>query len=198
MASQTPYARLTGVWKFYLAAASTAAPALDASPSGSWTELAQTDGEQTLNWKGSLTMFSDNHTNAPVKHVRPEEGFGVAASLVHMTLENLATVFSMAAASVVTTTSGALDVKRLPLKRGFIPQRFALLARGGAVTSSNVMSAYLAGPAQLYIPIGVFDGEPSPAFSKDGSPAVEFEFVAEHDDAQSAGLELGYLMMQSS
>ena len=198
MATNTPYARLVGVWRIWTAASGTAIPDLDASPSGSWTELGRTDEDQTLNWTGSLTALTDNHTNGPVKHIRPEEGFSFGGSLVHMTLEDLATIFSKAAASVSSTTSGAYNIKQMGLKRGYLPNRFALLARGGAVEATNTLSGYMAGEAQLYIPLGVFDGEPTATFSKGGSPALEFMFVAEHDDSQSAGNNFGYLQMRTS
>lgn len=200
MASLTPYARLVGTWVFYVAAASTAAPNLDASPSGSWTQLGNTDGDQNLQWSGALTALRDNHTTGPRKHILAEQGFNVGATIVHLTLENLAYALGMQQADVVSTTSGALTVKKLGLIRNYTPQRFAILARGGAVDSgaSNVMSAYGAWPAQLWVPAGVFSSEPTLAFSKSGSPGVAFQFVAEYDDTQSAGEEFGWLMMRSA
>ena len=104
----------------------------------------------------------------------------------------------MATSDVTTTTSGALAVKKLPYRRGFIPTRYALLLRGGAITGSDTDSPYGAWPAQRYIPQGVFDGEPSSVRGKDGSPGLEFTFVAEWYEAASAGEEFGYLMAQSS
>lgn len=198
MASQTPYAQLTGTWKFWVATASTAIPDIDAAPSGSWTEIGATDGDQTLQWLGALVAFSDNETTGPRKHVRPEEGFTVAASLVDLTLEKWARVLSMASSDVTTTTSGGESVKKMPLKRGFIPTRYALLARGGAIVSANTLSPYGAWPSQLWIPQGVFDGEPSQAYGKSNRPMVPFLFRAEVDSSQSAGEEFGYLMVQSS
>ena len=198
MASKAPFAQLTGTWKFWIAAMSTAIPDLDAVPPGAWAELGATDGDQSMQWLGSLTMFSDNNTTGPRKHVRPEEGFNVGATLVNLTLEDIARVLSMDVAEVTTTTSGALSVKNLPLKRGFIPNCYAILARGGAVVANNTMSGYLAAPAQLWIPRGVFDGEPTMSFSKSNRPGIQFQFVAEVDDTQPAGYEFGYLMMQES
>lgn len=200
MASLTPYARLVGTWVFYVAAASTAAPNLDANPGGSWTQLGNTDGDQSYQWSGAHVALRDNHTTGPRKHILPEQDFRVNASIVHLTLENLAYALGMAVADVVTTTSGALDVKKLGLIRNYTPQRFALLARGGAVDSgaSNTMSAYGAWPAQLWIPAGVFASEPQPTFSKGGSPALACVFTAEYDDSQSAGEEFGWLMMRSA
>lgn len=198
MATQTPFGRLAGVWKFYLAPATEAKPNLDASVAGNWVEIGATDGEQTFQLTGALTAFYDNDATGPRKHVRPEEGAMVKATLVNLTLEHRARLRGQPTADVTTTTSGALAVKRLPNRRGFIPTRYSLLARGGALEASNTMSPYGAWPAQLWIPIGVFDGEPEETYAKDGSPAIEFEFLAEWDSAQSAGNEFGYLEAQSS
>jgi hypothetical protein len=198
MASQTPYAQLTGTWKFWLAAASTAEPDLDDATLTGYTLLGATDGDQNLAWTGALTMFGDNNSNGPRKHVRAEEGFNVGATVVELTLENLAYVLGLAQAAVASETSGVLDTKKLPLKRGYIPNRYALLARGGAVVAANTMSAYGAWPGQLWIPQGVFDGEPSMAFGKSNRPGVQFTFKAEVDSSQAAGYEFGQLRMQSA
>ncbi|MBX3056929.1 MAG: hypothetical protein KF770_10695 [Anaerolineae bacterium] len=198
MASQTPYARLVGTWQFWLAPVGEAKPSLDAAPAGNWVALGHTEGEQMYRITGRLTALRDNHSTGPRKHIRPEEGCNVQARLVHLTLEDRAKVRSMATSDVSTTTSGALNVKRLPNKRGYIPTRYALLARGGALEPSNSMSPYGAWPAQLWIPQGVFDGEPEEAYAADGSPAIQFQFVAEVDSTQSAGNEFGYLEVQSS
>lgn len=198
MADQTPYAQLTGTWQFWVAAAGTTMTALDASPSGSWTALGATDGDQNYSWVGALTALMDNHATGPRKHIRPEEGFTIGMTLVNLTLESLASVLSMASSTVAGGTSGALTTKEIPLRRGFVPNRFALLARGGALVASNTMSPYGAWPGQFYIPQGVFDGEPTEAFSKGGRPGVAAVFTAEYDDTQSAGYEFGQLIVQSA
>lgn len=194
MASQTPYAKLVGTWKFWLAPVGEAKPNLDATPAGNWVALGNTEGEQTWKLAGKLTALRDNHSTGPVKHIRPEEGCSIKAKLANLTLEDRAKVRSMASSDVTTTTSGALNVKRLANKRGYIPTRYALLARGGAIEPNNTMSPYGAWPAQLWIPQGVFDGEPEETYATDGNPAIEFEFTAE-DEATN---QFGYLEVQSS
>lgn len=198
MASQTPYGRLTGTWKFWAAPSTEAIPDLDAAPAGNWVELGATEGDQAFTFTGALTGFSDNEATGNRKHVRPEEGLGVTATLVNVTLEMMAKSLGMAAADVVGGVSGALTTKKLKLRRGHTPTRYSLLARGGATPASNHMSPYGAWPAQLWVPMGVFDGEPALTFSKGGSPGVAFEFLAEYDDNQAAGEEFGYLIVQSA
>lgn len=198
MAAQTPFARLVGTWIIYLGPAQEPKTNLDAVPAGNWLTIGVTDGDQVLRFTGSKTMFGDNSHTGPVKHVLPEEGCEFEFSLANLTLESLAKIKGMAAADVITTTSGAYNVKRLPNKRGYIPTRYALLARGGAVEATNTMSAYLAGEAQLWIPQGVFDSEPDLTFGKGNSPTPTTVFTAEEDDTQSAGNQFGYLEMKSS
>jgi hypothetical protein len=198
MASQTPFAKLVGVWKFWIAPQGEALPALDATPAGNWAELGNTTGEQTIQLTGTLTAIRDNHSTGPRKHIRPEEGFGVSAQLADLTLEGRAGVRGIPASEVVTATSGGLTVKKLANRRGFISTRYALLARGGAIEATNTMSPYGAWPAQLYIPVGVFDGEPSETYSVDGSPSLEFTFAAEFDATQTAGNEFGWMEAQSA
>lgn len=198
MSTQTPYGRLTGVWKIYVAAATEAKPALDTSPGANWTELGPTDGEQSFQMTGAFTALYDNDATGPRKHIRPEEGAVFKATLVDLNLEEKIIAQGQSVAAVVTATSGALNVKRLANRRGFNSTRYSFLARGGALDATNTMSPYGAWPAQLYIPIGVFDGEPEEVYSKDGSPGLEFEFTAEWDSSQSAGYEFGYLEVQSS
>jgi len=185
-----------GTWKFYLAPAGETKPALDATPAGNWVELGATEGDQTFQYTGTMTAIRDNTSTGALKHIRPEEGFTVTARLAHLKLEDKAKVFSMAATSVATATSGSLNVKQLGLKRGFTPTRYALLARGGALEETNSMSPYGAWPAQLWLPSGVFDGEPQEVFNNSGSPVIEFIFRAEVDTTQAVDKQFGFLEVQ--
>jgi hypothetical protein len=198
MASSTPYGRLVGTWRIWVAPASEAIPSLASAPAGNWVELGVTEGEQGFKATGTLTPLYDNHSTGRVKHIRPVEGFQFRARVVNMTQEDRAMARSMALTAVVTATAGTGHVKKLPNKRGYIPTRYALLARGGALEANNTMSGYGPYPAQVYIPIGVFDGEPEEVYANDGSPAIEFMFEAEVDDSQAEGYEFGHLEMAIS
>jgi len=197
MSSVTPFGRLTGPLRLYVAPSTEAIPDLDAAPAGNWVELGETDGDQTVDWVGSLTGFSDNDATGMRKHVRDTEGLTVTATLVNLTLEHRARVFSMTSGAVTTTTSGALAVKELAHRRGYCPTRYSLLLRGGVLNGEDD-SPYGAWPGQRYVPLGVFDGEPSEVRSKGGSPGLEFIFTAEWDDTAAAGREFGYMQVQSS
>lgn len=201
MADSTPYARLTGPWTFWVAPFTTtaeAAPNLDAAVAGNWVALGNTEGDQSVAFQGALEAMRDNDHLGPVKHVRPEAGLRVTATVVHLTLETMARTLGMAVADVVGGTSGALTTKKLGLKLDFVPTRYSLLARGGAIVASNTLSPYGAWPAQLYVPLGVFSGEATLTYSKAGSPGIEFNYMAEEDDNQSAGEQFGILLVQSA
>lgn len=199
MADTTPYAMLTGTWKFWVAPSGETKPDLATTPpGGNWVELGNTEGDQILRYEGGLTPFYDNHSTGARKYVRPVEGFVVEAALAHLTFEAKAYIASMAQSVITTATAtGPITVKRIPNRRGFNPTKYALLARGGTAVPTNTMSPYGAWPAQLWIPEGVFDGEPEETYSKAGSPLLTFMFRATEDTTQSAGNEFGYLEAQS-
>lgn len=198
MSSQVPHARLVGTWRFWIAPASTAEPAIDTTSLTAWTEFGRTDGDQTFAFTGGLTPLRDNQSTVPLKHIRPDGGLDISGTLISMTLENWAVSLSRAVSAVVTATSGAFNVKRLPLGRTYAPTQYALLARGGAIEPTNSMSAYMVGPAQIWIPKGVFEGTPSPAFGRAGNPGLAFMFHAEWDATQAAGYEVGVIAMATS
>lgn len=195
MAQNTPYGQLVGTVKFYVApltaGVAEAASAVNATPSGNWVELGETDGDQDIGPTGSFTYFSDNDHTGPRKAVRPEEGFTIRATLVNLTLEQRAYIYSMAQ-SDITTAAGPPATKTLPHKRGFYPTVYSLLAKG------TVDSPYGALPAQHYIPMVVMDGEPREVRSKDGRAGLEFTATAIEDTAQSSGEEFGLLTAQTS
>lgn len=198
MSSQVPYARLVGTWKFWLAAAATAEPAIDDTTLTGWVEFGRTDGDQTFAFTGGLTPLRDNQSTVPQKHIRPDGGLDVSGTIISLTLENWAKVLSKATSDVITATSGSANVKKLPLGRTYAPTQYALMARGGAIEPLNMMSAYLAGKGQIWIPQGVFEGTPSLAFGRAGNPGLDFMFHAEWDPTQASGYEVGAIIMETS
>jgi len=195
MTTNTPYGQLVGTCKLYVAPLSAgvaeAEDAVNVTPSGNWVELGETDGDQSVQRTGALTYFSDNDHTGNRKAVRPEEGMIISATLVNLTLEQRAYVLSMAQ-SDITTAAGPPAIKSMPNKRGFIPTVYSLILKG------TVDSPYGALPAQYYIPMGVFDGEPTEVRAKDGRPGLEFAFTALEDTAQSSGEEFGIMTAQTS
>lgn len=192
-ANLTPFEQLAGViLKVYLhTTPSTVAPAVNADPTGAgWVLLGDTDGGQTVTHGGAKTKIYDDAHQGPVKAVRPQEDPVISTMLVDMTLENYARVLSNVAA--VTSAAGPPAIKTMPIKRGRFGQRYAFLFR------SSIASPYGNFPAQYYLPIGEFDGEPAPAFTKDGRAGLQVDIFAIEDDTQSSGNELGVLTAQTS
>ena len=197
MGSQSPVARFTGTWLFWTAAANTAEPAIDDAILTGWTAIARTDGDQTLRWTGNLVGGSDNSHNAMVIHLRPDQGFEVVLNMIHLTLAQMARGLGIDPAQVIETTSGGENVRVLPIERDYIPQRFALLGRGGALPVTNVMSTEAASkPAQLWIPQGVFDSAPEITFNKPNTGVtLNTTFKAEFDETQAVGASMGRILM---
>ena len=195
MPTNIPYSRLTGTCVISVADHGTAATDIDTVLPVAWTELGPTDGTQTVKFVGGLEFFYDNSHLAAVKAVRPVAGVTVTATLVNMTPEQMAVAIGQAATDVSDEDLAVpvVSVRRLPLLREFAPSEFAMTIRGGAQPITNLDSPFMASYAQVYIPRGVFDGEPEIVRSKDGSPGLEFVFTALFDhDSAAGGLGLGY------
>lgn len=191
MAGAEPYAQLDGQrLTLYIGPVGETVTDVDSTPAGNWVELGETDGEQSMEHGGSLTYFYDNAHQGPVKATRPEEMVTYRFTLVDLDLENYARILDQV--SDVSSDAGPPATKTLPLKRGAVPNEYAMMCKG------SVLSPYGAFPAMYVIPRGVMDGEPQPTFSKDGRAALEVEFVAIEDDNQSAGDELGWLVAQTA
>jgi hypothetical protein len=187
----TPFNQLIGALKVYVAPFGTAVPDVDDAPGGGWTLLGPTDGGQQIAHMGALTYFRDDDHQGPVKAVRPEEDVRVSMTVVGLTLENYARILH--AAGNVDTAAGPPATKTTHLKRGATPTQYAMLLRG------TTMSPYGNFPGQYVIPKGVFDGEPEPAFTKDGRAALATEFRALEDDTQvDTDKSLGYLVVQTA
>jgi hypothetical protein len=190
MSVSTPYDRLVGTWRVYLAPAAEAAPTVSSTPSGNWAELGPTDEDQGIKHGGALTYFRDNTAQGPRKAVRPEEEVMVSMTVVGLTLENYAKILN-AAANVVSAV-GPPATKKIPVVRGFNPTEYALLLKG---TSDSPYGNF---PGQWYFPRVVVDGEPEQVRARDGSPGLEIEFGVLWYASASAGEEMGIWIVQTA
>jgi hypothetical protein len=190
MAENSPFDQITGTLAFYVGPVGEAVPDVSAAPAGNWYFLGFTDGEQVLTHAGPLTKFYINEAQGPQKAVRPQEDPVFTFGLVQLTLETWATVLSQAAN--VTAAAGPPAIKSMPLKRGRTPTEYALLARG------STQSPYAALPAQVIIPRGSFDDEPTPTFAKDGRAMLECQFMAWEDTTVAAADSLGWIEAQTA
>jgi hypothetical protein len=192
-ANLDPFEQLAGVpLKLYIhETAGTSEPAVTADPTSSgFVLVGPTDGGQTVNHGGALTKFYDDDHQGPIKAVRPQEDITIDTMIVGLTLEHYARVLH--AAANVTSDAGPPAIKRMPLKRGRTPNQYTVLFKG------SIASPYGNFPLQYYLPIAEFDGEPAPAFTKDGRAGLDLTIFPIEDDSQSAGNELGWITAQTS
>jgi hypothetical protein len=187
MSCMEPFAQITGTAKIYLAPVRTAPPAINTLPGAAWIYLGETDGEQSIEHSGALTLFRVNERTGPVKAVRPEEDVVVSFTLVELTLENYARVLHEASKVL---ESGTPSRKEMPFKRGSCPTEYALLMIG---QSSSPYGLY---PAFNYLPRVVSDAEPTVTRAKDGRAALEAMYRALEDAQADEGYELGYSVAQ--
>lgn len=190
MAVHTPYAQLVGTNLVYLAPYGTAEPTVNTTPGSPWVELGATDGDQTIVKEAPLEYYYDNKHQGPVTSHRPQEDLFFRATLVALTLEDLARLIS--SVGNVTSASGPPATKTLPFKAGEDATEYAVLVKGVAD------SPYGNYPGQHYFPRGVFEGEFERVRSKTDRDAVEFEYHVLEDDLQTAGKEMGWSTVQTS
>lgn len=192
MATATPYARIVGACKFYLAAASTAEPAVNTTPGAGWTELGPTNGDQSIGKDAKNEYLYDNDHTGPVKGITPQEDVMIKGILVGMTQEHFERI--IASVALITTAAGPPAVSRAPLKSGYIPTEYALLMKGEAD------SPYGNYPAQTYIPRGTFERtfEITRGKSAGSAAALAFEYHVLEDDTQASDFKMGWSTAQTS
>lgn len=166
-----PYEIIGTPCSIYLAPVSTAFPAIDANPSGSWTLLGK-NGNANFSGDGvkithsqTLAYARPDGVTATVKAWRTEEDLMIEATIWDLTLEQYSFVLNSNSVSTVAASSGVAGNKSINLYRGPDVAQFALLVRGA--------SPYGTWPAglQYEVPIVVHDGNPTPVFKK-GTPAA--------------------------
>lgn len=164
------YEILTGVGALYIAPASEAAPAVDATPAGSWRALGETkDGVKVTHDQKITKIFVDQETGA-IKVVRSEESMKIETKLAIGTLENLADVLGV---DVTDTAPGAgtIGLRDISNYRGRDVDEFALLFRGDSPYGETF-------PAQYYVPRGYFDGAAEEEYKEDGNMLIPVTFEA--------------------
>lgn len=185
------YEILSGAGVLYVAPAVEAAPEVDATPAGNWSEMGETEGGvKVVSSQEVKKLFTDQRTG-PVKTIRHEESLVVETNLIQGTLENLAQ--AMGGQTVTDTAPGAstIGIREMGMTRGATVSEFSLLFRAD--------SPYGDYPAQLYIPRGVFMGEQGLEFKKDDEIVIPVSFEAlEHLSAASEDERFGIYTAQDA
>lgn len=191
MAAIDPFDVLIGLpLTIYVAPVGEAVPDVDNTPAGNWVDVGITDGDQTSEFQGDLTFWSDNTEQGDTVATRPYEAKIFTFTLVSMTLENMGRI--MDSASDVVTDAGPPATKKLPLQRGAVPNPYAMLLKASS------LSPYAASPAMYVIPKGVFDGIDAINYGQDQRAEFAVEFRALADKAQPAADRLGWLIAETT
>lgn len=188
LSNWSPYQIITGPAEVWLAATTTAFPAVNAAPAGAWTNLGQTEGGVTVRHTQNVELLTTDQYISALKAIRSEEGIEIEFSIAELTLENYDKMF--ASASGVTSAAGPPATKTIGLTRGVIPVLNALMVRG--------RSPYFAGPAQYEVPVVVQTDEPEVELVKDDKAVLHSTFTAMYDSTQPANQNHGRLVAQTS
>lgn len=188
MPNAQPYAILVGAGKLYRAPVGTDFPDVDATPSGEWIEMGDTDGGVTVTLEQTIAQHRTDQSTGPRKATRSEENLIIETGLAEATLENLSALLTE---EVVDTPPGAstIGTREVNLYRGFELKEYALLFRG--------QSPYGDYPGQYEVPRGYFDGPTAPPYTKDAKTLLGMRFVALEDPNASSDAErFGRLIVQ--
>ncbi len=189
-----PFEIIGAPFTIWLAPVGTAFPLVTAAPGAGWTKLG-TSGDRNYSDEGVQVMHDQTISNVsvagatgPVKAFRTAEQLMISATLLDMTLEQLANVLG----TVTTTAAGAgtAGTKKVGLSRGTDVALFALLARGPSPYADGMT-------AQYEVPRCYQSGNPRPQFTKGNPAQLALEFTALEDPAAATPEErFGRLIAQ--
>jgi hypothetical protein len=165
--AQAPFEIVAGPARVYLAATGTAFPAVNAAPSGSWTDMGMTEGGVTVRHTQNIEVITTDQYTAGVKGIRTEEGLEVEFALAELTLERYKWVMNNTS---VTSAAGPPAIKEIALYRGVEVSRHAILVRGP--------SPYGNFSQQYQVPVVIQTDEPEVSFVKDDKSVLSCTFTA--------------------
>ena len=172
-----PYEVVAGPLTVWLAPVGTAAPAVNAAPSGTWFKLG-TSGTKNYDEAGVVVTHTQNlvqwrpaGSTGARKVFRTSEDFMVEFTLDDLTPEQYAKALNDA---TVTTAAGPPAIKSINLQMGLTVAVFALLARGTSPVNDSL-------PAQYQVPIVYQASSPKPSYRKDGPAGLDLQYTALED-----------------
>lgn len=183
-----PFEIVAGPADVFIAPTGTAFPAVNAAPSGSWTNLGQTEGGVTVRHSQDITVLTTDQHTGGIKAIRVGEGLEVSFALAETTLEKYKFALNNA---TVTTAAGPPAIKSIKLFRGVDVAQHAILVRGA--------SAYANFSSQYQIPVVYQADEPEISFVKDDKTVLACTFSALEDPAAATTADrFGSLIMQTA
>lgn len=198
-----PYEIVAQPFTLWVAPTGTTFPALEESPTGSWTKVGSS-GDLNYSEDGvvvshpqSVEVFRALGSTGPRKAFRTEEELRISLSLADLTLEQYALAMNYNTVTTVAAGVGTAGYKKIGLSRGLDVLQRALLVRGAG-------SPYGTGTAadwyvQFQVPIAVQVGEPEINFTKGEAAMIALEFMALEDpDATDEEQRFGLLLAQNA
>jgi hypothetical protein len=179
--SVPPFSIVAGPAKVYVAAADTAQPAINATPSGAWTYLGYTEGGVQVAHSQNINYIGADQVTTPLKAIRTEEGLSIEFGLAEMTLENFGRVLN---SNSVTETVQAAGYKELDLYRGDVVKTLAMVVRGPSPYGSGTSSAW---EMQYWVPVVVMSGEPQTTLNKDDKSVLQTQWMALYSETNAFG-----------
>jgi hypothetical protein len=190
-----PYELLATPFDVFLAAAGTAAPAIDATPSGGWVKLGTRGADEydeagiSVAHQQTVDVYRGLRGTGPIKAFRTSEGLTLSFELNDLTLESYAKILND---SDVDSSTDPI-ARRIGMHQGPQVATFALLAKSDDGPYGDDL------PVQYYVP-KVYQGGSPTVVHKKGKPAgLALEFVVLEDlDAATEEERFGYLEAQDT
>lgn len=189
--SSAPYEIISGPASIFIAATGTTFPLIDATPSGSWTDLGKTDGGVEVANEHNVVEFMADQVTQPIKAIRSEQKIRVKFTLTEITLERLAKVLNSQTVTDTAAGSGVAGIRHFLLEEGADLPVWAMLVRGP--------SPYMAANMQFELPMVVQVSTFNARFSRQDRMLVATEWLAIYDSAGSTtGGKYGRLVAQDA
>lgn len=177
MPNVTPYDIVVGPGTIYVAALDTAFPAIDATPSASWTSLGETEGGVQITPSRETKKITTDQVFAPKKTIIIGRGLTIKFTLAQMTLEHLTKVLDDVAVTAVPNGAGVAGYKYMDLKADQTIPQYAMLIR--------VPSPYADGYMQYELPSVQPGGEMESSYVKDDKAMLPTTWEANEDPNRS-------------
>lgn len=197
--STAPFEIIVAPLSVYAAPVGEAFPDVDEAPAGNWTLLG-TNGTENMEGGGLTVAHNqtvDYHrpygTTAPVKATRSSEDVLFTFTLWDLLAAEYSRILNDNAVAATAAGSGTPGFDQVNLYRGLNVSRKAWLFRGADASPEGT-----GWNLQFELPIGVLNSSPSVAFAKNAPAGLLFEVMGIFDGSQSAGEELGRLIVQTA
>lgn len=162
-------------------------PEVDVAPSGNWAKLGSAGSKDysedgiTITHNQSLNQFFGLGSTGPQKVSRDQEQLTIEGTLQDATLDEFSKIMNDVTVSA-GTTGGGTTTEEINIRQGLSVSEFAMLVRTTSPKDATKTRQY-------QIPRVYQSGEPSPAYTKDGTAGASFKFTALEDENAATDAE---------